>query len=91
MTLVTSRLSAQELWEQPRGRRHRLWWRAAWQDDQTPVDVPVVILAGAVHGPRVALIAGVHGDEVEGQFVLQDLARELEPKRLTGTLALLCS
>ena len=57
----STRLSAPELWERAPGRRHRLWWQAARQDDQTPVDVPVVILSGAPGGPRVALIAGVHG------------------------------
>jgi predicted deacylase len=37
-------------------------------------------------------VAGVHGDEVEGQYVLQDLAQELDPGELYGTMVLvLCA
>jgi predicted deacylase len=43
-------------------------------------------------GSRVLLVAGVHGDEVEGQYALQDLARELDPRDLFGTAVLvLCA
>jgi predicted deacylase len=56
------------------------------------VDVPVIVVTGRAGGPRIALVAGVHGDEVEGPFALARLAETLAPERLAGTLMLvLCA
>jgi predicted deacylase len=56
------------------------------------VNVPLVVLSGHAAGPRTVLVAGVHGDEVEGQFVLQDLAQELDVRELCGTVVfVLCA
>lgn len=39
-------------------------------------------------GPRISIVTGVHGDELEGQFVAYELARRLqrEPEKLAGTV-----
>ncbi len=39
-------------------------------------------------GKRISIVTGVHGDELEGQFVAYELARRLEaePDKLTGTV-----
>jgi uncharacterized protein len=89
MTFTLTDRLAPEFWDQPKGQLQQYWWRTTWRDEKTYVDVPVIILSGSSHGPRVSLIAGVHGDEVEGQFVLQDLAEELNPEELTGTVVLI--
>jgi predicted deacylase len=52
------------------------------------VPVPIAVLEGAP-GPTVLLTAGNHGDEYEGQVVLRDLVRDLDPARLTGRLIVL--
>jgi predicted deacylase len=52
------------------------------------IPVPIAVLEGAP-GPSVLLTAGNHGDEYEGQAVLLDLIRELDPARLTGRLIVL--
>lgn len=90
--------SAGSLWEQPPGQVRRFDWPAVRTDKDhlrlsaQVVNVPLVVLNGQTSGPRVVLVAGVHGDEVEGQFVLQDLARELDPRKLCGTVVLvLCA
>ena len=31
--------------------------------DGNPITIPVIVLDGQEHRPRVALVAGVHGDE----------------------------
>jgi predicted deacylase len=87
-----------ELWEQPPGKARRYRWPAARTDGGTAVNVPLVVLSGRAEGPRVdlhprvVLVAGVHGDEVEGQYALQDLAQELDPGELYGTVVLvLCA
>jgi len=52
------------------------------------VPVPIAVLDGG-EGPSVLLTAGTHGDEYEGQAVLRDLMRELDPARLAGRLIVL--
>ena len=49
--------------------------------------VPLTVLRGA-DGPTALLIAGVHGDEYEGQIVLPELARGLDPASLRGRVIL---
>lgn len=52
------------------------------------VEVPFHVLIGKVRKPRVLLIAGVHGDEYESVAILQDVAREIDPRRLQGTIVI---
>ena len=40
-------------------------------------------------GPTVLLMAGVHGDEFEGQVGLSQLIRELEPQAISGRVIIL--
>ncbi len=42
-------------------------------------------------GPTVLLMAGVHGDELEGQCKLRSLAAELTPSDITGRLIIISS
>ncbi len=48
------------------------------------VEIPFHALIGAKGGPRILLIAGVHGDEYEGVAALHDLVDEVDPQTLTG-------
>ncbi len=52
----------------------------------TAMAVPVTVLVGQSLHPRVVLMAGVHGDEYEGIRALQELAQEIDPSRLRGTV-----
>ncbi len=84
--------SPSALWGQPPGLKRRYRLRATHADDGLPVDIPVVVITGPTAGPRVVVIVGVHGDEVEGQLALQHYAEALEPDDLIGTLAMvLCA
>lgn len=49
--------------------------------------IPVIVLNGAP-GPTVLITAGVHGDEYEGQVLVPELARTLDPAALQGRLIL---
>jgi predicted deacylase len=49
--------------------------------------VPVTVLQGGP-GPSLLITAGVHGDEYEGQIVLPELARDLDPASLRGRVIL---
>jgi predicted deacylase len=50
--------------------------------------VAIEVLVGRRHRPVLALVAGIHGDEYDGILALQELAREIEPETLDGTLAI---
>lgn len=52
------------------------------------IAIPVVVVANGT-GPTMLFTAGNHGDEYEGQAVLRDLIRDLDPARLTGRLIVL--
>jgi predicted deacylase len=51
-----------------------------------PVEVPVTIVNGDRPGPRVFVVAAVHGDELNGVKVAQEAAIRYEPGDLAGTL-----
>ncbi|MBG0738607.1 succinylglutamate desuccinylase/aspartoacylase family protein [Paeniglutamicibacter antarcticus] len=58
--------------------------------DGSVIPVPVAVLSSGA-GPTVLLVAGTHGDEYEGQILLHELIRSIDPDRLTGTLIIVPS
>jgi hypothetical protein len=54
-----------------------------------PVQIPVTIVNGDHDGPRVFMTAAVHGDELNGVKVLQEVADRYTPADIHGTLVLL--
>jgi uncharacterized protein len=52
------------------------------------MDIPFHVVIGKARKPRVLLIAGVHGDEYESVAILQDVAREIDPHHLRGTVVI---
>lgn len=56
--------------------------------DAAVIPSPIAVLNGSP-GPTVLLIAGTHGDEYEGQILLQELIRSTDPADVTGRLIVL--
>ena len=54
-----------------------------------PVELPVTIINGEHAGPRLCLSAAIHGDEVNGVKVLQEVADRYDPANLHGTIVCL--
>lgn len=54
----------------------------------TASSLAVRVLHGATPGPRVFVSAAIHGDEIVGTAVVQRLAQELDPQRISGTVLL---
>jgi predicted deacylase len=54
-----------------------------------PVQMPVTVVNGSEAGPTVFLTAAVHGDELNGVKVLQEVAAAYDPADLHGTLVCL--
>ena len=58
----------------------------------TDMLLPVTELTGAKEGETITLSAGVHSREYAGVQALTELAQELDPRQVRGTIRLLhCS
>jgi hypothetical protein len=51
-----------------------------------PVELPITIINGEHPGPRLLVSAAIHGDEVNGVKVVQEVADRYEPADLHGTI-----
>ncbi len=54
-----------------------------------PVELPITIINGEGDGPRIFMTAAIHGDELNGVKVLQEVADRYSPGDIHGTLVLL--
>ncbi len=82
---VLTRLAADTL---DAGETHRFWFRVADSALGQAWHVPVVVVRGARPGPRLLVTAGIHGDEMNGIDVAQQLADVLNPNDLAGTVTI---
>jgi predicted deacylase len=73
----------------PIGSRRRFLLRVDAHEVGAAIEVPVHVITGASARPRVALVAGVHGDEYDGIIALQRSLVELEPATLAGTVVVI--
>ena len=68
------------------GQKHLLYFQGV----QTPAGqhhyVSVMVAKGAQPGPRVALISGVHGDEISSIRTVQRVMEQLDPAEMSGTV-----
>lgn len=55
------------------------------------MQIPIVTIQGSQPGPRLTIIAGVHGSEYAPILALQELLPHLEKERLSGTVQLVMS
>ncbi len=51
-----------------------------------PIYVPVIVVRGVEEGPVVGITAAVHGNELNGIPVIQQVVAALDPQTLKGTL-----
>lgn len=52
------------------------------------VGIPVIVVNGVREGPCLWVDGAIHGDEPEGTLMCQLLRREVDPRRLAGSLVL---
>jgi predicted deacylase len=68
------------------GDRHRFYFQGVQMGTGQHWYVPVVVVKGSRPGPCIALIAGVHGDEVSGIDAVQRVLAQLDPATMAGTV-----
>lgn len=54
--------------------------------DSSPLNLPIVTIAGKQDGPTFHIQAAVHGDELTGVEVCREVIRRLNPETLRGTV-----
>ena len=79
---VSNRLDLDEL---PVGTT-RLFVELVGDGLATGIRVPIIVVKGALPGPVFGITACVHGNELNGIPVIHQLARELEPEALRGSV-----
>lgn len=72
--------------DMPAGQKTELWFRAGDNSIGQGWYVPVIVVKGTAAGPSLLVTAGIHGDELNGIAVIQQLAASLDPKTVSGTL-----
>ena len=73
----------------PPGERRRFHHPVGETYNGDAVEIPVSVVNGAHAGPTVCLTAALHGDELNGVKVLQQVASRYDPATLHGTLVCL--
>ncbi len=68
------------------GDRRRLSLRAGESFAGDAVDIPVLVVRGTTPGPTLCLVAGVHGDELNGIEIVRKVFEDLVPRELSGML-----
>jgi predicted deacylase len=79
-------ISALDVSDLPSASLSRFYFRATDQAAGQGWYVPVLVAKGAKPGKRLLLTAAVHGDELNGIAVIQDLFKDLDPKQLSGVV-----
>lgn len=67
------------------GMRKNELFPVGQRPDGSTWGIPLIIINGVREGPRLSVTGAVHGDEHEGPRAIQDVANELDPKKLAGT------
>lgn len=68
------------------GTSGRRWLRLGSDALGRALSLPVLLARGAQPGPVVGVVAGVHGDELNGVAVIHRLFQTLDPEALEGTV-----
>ena len=66
------------------GDKRRLFLRSSESFSGSDSELPVLVTRGATPGPTVCLIAGIHGDELNGIEIVRKVVEGLTPRRISG-------
>jgi predicted deacylase len=72
--------------EVPPGEKRHIRYEISETYLGDPVEIPVTIVNGERGGPTVFMTAALHGDELNGVKVLQEVAARYDPSEIRGTI-----
>lgn len=70
----------------PKNHLSRLSVEIATDPLGLPISLPVIVAKGSEDGPTVGITAAVHGNELNGIFVIQELFRRLRINEIKGSI-----
>lgn len=68
------------------GKKHLFYFQGVQAPSGQPWYVSVIVAKGAKPGKRVALVSGVHGDEISSIHTVQTVMNQLEPAAMSGSV-----
>lgn len=66
--------------------KREIYLRASQSYSATEVEIPLVVVRGAERGPTLCLVAGIHGDELNGIEIVRRVLESVQPGEIRGTL-----
>jgi len=69
-----------------RGKKHAFYFRGVQMPTGQHWYVSVIVARGAKRGKRIALISGLHGDEISPVHTIQTVMNQLDPAQMSGTI-----
>src|SRR5215471_1662945 len=79
-------ISALDVNDLERGKKHAFYFEGVQVPTGQHWYVSVLVAVGAKPGKRVALISGVHGDEISPVHTIHTVMNQLEPAQMSGTV-----
>jgi uncharacterized protein len=68
------------------GKKHRFYFQGVQMPAGQHWYVSVMVAKGAEPGKRIALVSGVHGDEISSMHTVQTVMNQLDPAGMSGTV-----
>ncbi|MCI5058830.1 MAG: succinylglutamate desuccinylase/aspartoacylase family protein [Flavobacteriales bacterium] len=69
-----------------KGKKHEFFFDMVSDGLGIPISMPVIVLKGRFDGPTLGITAVVHGNELNGLSVIQNLVKEIDCEELSGTI-----
>ncbi|MBL6964863.1 MAG: succinylglutamate desuccinylase/aspartoacylase family protein [Bacteroidetes bacterium] len=66
--------------------KQRIWLKMIDDGMSHPITIPVIIVRGEKPEPVLGLVAAIHGNELNGIKVIQEIVEEIDEKEFQGTL-----
>jgi len=79
-------ISALDVNDLERGKKHAFYFEGVQMPTGQHWHVSVLVAVGAKPGKRVALISGVHGDEISPVHTIHTVMSQLDPAQMSGTV-----
>lgn len=70
----------------PAGQISKYWLDLLDNALGQPISIPIIIAKGNTDGPVLGLTAAIHGDELNGIPIIQQVFQTIDPKQLNGTI-----
>ena len=79
-------ISALDVNDLESGKKHAFYFQGVQMPTGQHWYVSVIVARGAAPGKRIALISGVHGDEISSVHTVQTVMSRLDPAQMSGTV-----